>query len=119
MDVEGLSQGRQNLYSIDNSLVDKTENVSEQKSIPNEYNPKDKITETKEVQKTKDKINKIIKDKSTHIEYEQDKRFKSVMVMKVIDNNTRQVVNEIPSKQMLDLMEEFYGMAGLVLNKKA
>jgi flagellar protein FlaG len=41
------------------------------------------------------------------------------MIMKVVDNNTHEVVNQIPSKQVMDMIAQFSEMAGLVLDKKA
>lgn len=125
MDVKVLSQGRQNLYDItnNNSLAGENSNVNTSllgKNLNDSKNDNlNAVDGNKEVKQTTDKIKKIVKGKSTHIEYEQDKRFKYVMVMKVIDNNTHQEINRIPSKQILDLIAEFCGTSGLLLNKRA
>lgn len=122
MEVKVSSQGRQNLYNVnDNSGIstqDTQENVKINVSETNSID-KDKGVTVEEAKKATEKINKLLEDKSTHIEYEQDKDFKSVMIMKVVDNNTKQVLNEIPSKQILDMISQFCQMAGLVLDKKA
>lgn len=122
MEVKVSSQGRQNLYNVnDNSGIstqDTQENVKINVSETNSID-KDKGVTVEEAKKATEKINKLLEDKSTHIEYEQDKDFKNVMIMKVVDNNTKQVLNEIPSKQILDMISQFCQMAGLVLDKKA
>lgn len=123
MDVEAISHGgqRQNLYNIDNSLVVNNKNVqnnTENSTVQNRDTQNDGISE-KDAKKAVKVMNDLLKDKSTHIEYEQDKNFKQVMIMKVVDNDTRKVINQIPSKDILDMVAQFCEMAGLIVNKKA
>lgn len=121
MDVEAISHGGQNLYNIDNSLVgsngnvqNNTENsIAEDKDVPNNG-----ISE-KDAKRATKIMNDLLKDKSTHVEYEQDEDFKYIMIMKVVDNDTNKVINEIPSKKILDMVAQFCEMAGLIVNKKA
>lgn len=124
MDVGFLSQGGQNSY-VSNGIVPDV-NQSQQRDVKvqtnNELidkNGKNEGISEETAKKAADKANEFLKDKNTHIEYEQDKTFKQVMIMKVVDNNTRNVINEIPSKQFLDMIVDFSAMGGLILNKKA
>lgn len=121
MDVEAISHGGQNLYNIDNSLV--SDNKNAQNGIGNSIS-QDKSTQNegisqKDAKRAADIMNDLLKDKSTHVEYEQDEDFKYIMIMKVVDNDTNKVVNEIPSKKILDMVAQFCEMAGLIVNKKA
>lgn len=124
MDVEFLSQGGQNSY-LSNSIVS---DVSQGQQYDVKLQTNDKLIDKsgknegiseETAKKAADKANEFLKDKNTHIEYEQDKTFKQVMIMKVIDNDTKQVVNEIPSKKFLEMIADFSAMSGLILNKKA
>lgn len=121
MDVGVISHGGQNSYNIDNKLASSNENVQigSQNSIPQDANSQNNGVNQKNIKKAVDVVNDLLKDKSTHIEYEQDENFKNTTIVKVVDNVTKQVVNEIPSKKILDMVAQFCEMAGLIVNKKA
>lgn len=125
MDVKLVSQGGQQAtgesdisgIKVTSDLISSlTQDTNSGSSKTN--NSKNEFVTVKEAQKAADKINKLLEDKKTHIELEQDKDFKYVMIMKVIDNNTNKVINQIPSKQILDMVAQFCEMAGLILDKK-
>ncbi|WP_026881230.1 flagellar protein FlaG [Clostridium akagii] len=121
MDVKVTSQGGQNSYDINDS--NGASNQGNETSIQSMNKSDAKNTEFKPVsvddaKKAVDKVNKLLEDKTTHVEYQEDANFKSVMVMKVVDNTTNEVLREIPSKQIMDLIAQFAEMAGLVLDKK-
>ncbi len=124
MEIKGSSQGRQNLGNTNDiksgitqgtAINVETKNVSDTKKSKSES---ESVTSA-DAKKAVDKVNKLLEDKTTHLEYEEDKNFKSVLIMKVVDNNTHEVLSEIPSKQIMDLIAQFAEMAGLVLDKKA
>lgn len=126
MEVNVTSQGRQDIQMYADSSVGNTQKVqtndTKQNSIV-EIN-KDKSLDNqavseKDAQKAVGKLNKLLEDTSTHVEYEHSDPFKSIMIMKVIDNNTNQVITEIPSRKIIDMMAQICEMAGLVLDKKA
>ena len=64
------------------------------------------------------KINKILEGEGTHLQYEKHDVLNQ-MIIKVIDNNTYQVIEEIPSKKILDMVAKMCEMAGILVNKKA
>ena len=122
MEVKVASQGRQALRNSNdiksistegNEVNIQTENISNLKKT--DFKP----VSVDDAKKAVDKVNKILEDKTTHVEYDEDKNFKSVMIMKVVDNKTNEVLREIPSKQIMDLIAQFSEMAGLVINKRA
>jgi flagellar protein FlaG len=122
MDVKVSSQGGQNLYNINDNSVYSTEssqNVNTNEKTSNIKTEDNGSISVEDAKKAADKINKLLEDKTTHIEYEQDKDFKHVMVMKVVDNDTNKVINQIPSKQFLDMVSQFCDLAGMILDKKA
>lgn len=75
-----------------------------------EYNKKDLDDALK-------KINNFLKDDKTHAEYSYHKEMKTMMV-KVIDENTKEVILEIPPKKILDMVASMMKQVGL-LDKKA
>ena len=40
------------------------------------------------------------------------------MIVRVIDNNTNEVINEIPNKKILDMVAKMCEMAGILVDKK-
>jgi flagellar protein FlaG len=122
MDVKVSSQGGQNLYNItDNSVysTDSIQNVNTDEKTSDIKSEGNQPISVEDAKKAADKINKLLEDKNTHIEYEQDKDFKHVMIMKVVDNVTNQVINQIPSKQFLDMVTQCCDLAGMLLDTKA
>lgn len=122
MDVKVLSHGGQNLIDYNDNSVGTTKNVQ----VPGGNN-KDTSKNTsdntgvsvKDAKKAADKINNLLEDKNVHIEYEQDEDFKNITFMKVVDNDTKEIITEIPSKQIVDMVAQFCKMAGLIIDKKA
>ncbi|NMF03255.1 flagellar protein FlaG [Clostridium beijerinckii] len=76
----------------------------------NEYSKKDLDEALK-------KINNFLKDEHTHAEYSIHEDFHTVMI-KIIDDNSKQVVLELPSKKVLDMVASMMKQVGL-LDKKA
>jgi flagellar protein FlaG len=124
MDVKVSSQGRQDVYNVnnDNSAKGAENTKISTGSTPSSNSTSDSNSQGVTVQQAKkaaEKLDILLEDKNTHIEYEQDDNFKNVMIMKVVDNDTKEVINEIPSKQVLDMVAKFCEMAGILLNKRA
>ncbi|MBZ9688099.1 flagellar protein FlaG [Clostridium estertheticum] len=78
----------------------------------------EKDNSEKEVKKAVNKINKFLEGESTHLQYEKHDVFNQ-MIVKVIDNNTNEVINELPSKKILDMVAKMCEMAGVLVDKKA
>ena len=72
----------------------------------------------KEVKNAANKINEFLDDKGIHVKYEKHDVFNQ-MIIKVIDNNTNEVIKEIPSKKILDMVAKMCEMAGILVDKKA
>ncbi|MFT8342302.1 MAG: flagellar protein FlaG [Clostridium beijerinckii] len=122
MDVNNVRQSAINTnlnvsqYSATNTdsaipQVQKIETQSEGlNSDKKEYNQKDMEDALK-------KINNFLKDEHTHAEYSYHKELKTMMV-KVIDEDTKEVLLEIPPKKILDMVASMMKQVGL-LDKKA
>lgn len=76
-----------------------------------------KITD-KDVGKAVDKLNKLIEDKETHAEYELYGDFKDLTV-RIVNNKTNEVVQEIPPRKLIDMVNKLCEMAGVFVDKKA
>lgn len=62
-------------------------------------------------------INNFIEFSSTHIEFKLHEKLNEYYVT-VVDNDTKEVVREIPSKKVLDVYAAMTEFVGLIVDKK-
>jgi flagellar protein FlaG len=131
MEVNNLGQGRQlslNAAVIDNAVIDnnvqQNYNSSENsidleiKKIFNDDSNIDKPITEENVKKAVDKFNSLLEENPTHFEYEIYGKFRDT-VIKLVDNNTKKVIKEIPPKNIIDMVDKFCELAGFFVNEKA
>lgn len=113
MGVNLVGQGRHiNVGTTSNNLdqVNTTETINQQVKLPvmeNEKSSKDmdhgkeqqKSISEKDIKTSADKLNKFLQGEATHVEYERHDKLKNEFVIKIIDNNTKEVIKEIPPKK--------------------
>ncbi|WP_017211307.1 flagellar protein FlaG [Clostridium beijerinckii] len=128
MDVNNINQNSINLSAYNSNLSEYTETSTgvsvpqaqgpqTQNQTPNDKNAKDQEYNKKDIDNALKKINNFLKDDKTHAEYTYHKELKTMMV-KVIDENTNEVILEIPPKKILDMVASMMKQVGL-LDKKA
>lgn len=126
MDVNNVGQNSTNLnvyktnlseYAGTNTemVVPQIQKVETRSSELNNNNKQE--YSKKDVDNALNKINNFLKDDKTHAEYTYNEEMKTMMV-KVIDENTKEVVLEIPPKKILDMVASMLRQVGL-LDKKA
>lgn len=88
-------------------------------NVPQSQDLKDNNKEynSKDIDEALKKINNFLKGEHTHAEYSYHKELKTMMI-KVIDEDTKEVVLEIPPKKILDMVASMLKQVGL-LDKKA
>lgn len=133
MGVNVIGQGRQinaGITSNNTNVLSNVEVNNQQVKLPvikNEASSKEMehgrdkhsdITEYK-IKKSVDKLNKFLQGEATHVEYERHDQLKNEFVIRIIDNNTKEVIKEIPPKKILDMVAELYKLAGIILDEKA
>ncbi|UHA75713.1 flagellar protein FlaG [Paenibacillus sp. 481] len=64
-----------------------------------------------------DKFNSALRDNKTHIKVQMHEQTNTIMV-RVIADNTNEVIREIPSEKMLDFMYEMCIRAGIFIDEK-
>lgn len=120
MEINGLSQGRQisieknvgassDVTTVtDNKITDKNETMNSSKDV----NPKD-------AKKAVDKLNKFLEGEGSHAEYSFHDKLKHDMMIKIVDDKTGQVIQELPPKKILDMIAKMCEMVGVIFDKKA
>lgn len=118
MEINSISQGRQ---IVDEKVYNtSSENVTSQ----NGTNDKDNLNESKEVnfkdvKKAVDKINKLLEGEQTHAEYSYHDFYKNDILIKIVDDTTGKVIQEIPPKKIIDMIAKMCEMVGVLVDKKA
>ncbi|MDR3593979.1 flagellar protein FlaG [Clostridium sp.] len=87
-----------------------TKSSTENETQNKEYSKKDLDSAIK-------KINSFLNDENTHAEYSYHKETQTVMI-KIIDDDTKQVILEVPPKKILDMIASMMKQVGL-LDKRA
>lgn len=116
MEVTQVSQGVK--PDIDNYIkpqeVQKIEEYSDKNQVDNK---KDEYSKD-DIKKAVEKLNKFLEDDNTHAEYAVHDKFGDLMI-KIVDNSTKQVIMEVPPKKILDLVAKLCEAVGMVFDKKA
>lgn len=126
MDVNGIAQNAVNINAYSSNVseyaqgntdmaVPKVQQVESKTSDDN--NTKKQEYSKEDVDNAVKKINNFLKEDKTHAEYTYNEEMKTMMV-KVIDENTKEVLLEIPPKKILDMVASMLRQVGL-LDKKA
>ena len=126
MDVKSLGQNLINLNTYNSTTSDYTQtNIEEavpqiqkaETQASGGSDTKNQEYSKKDLDNALNKINNFLKDDKTHAEYSYHKELKTMMV-KVVDENTNEVILEIPPKKILDMVASMMKQVGL-LDKKA
>lgn len=78
----------------------------------------EKRYEEKDVKKAVDKLNKLLEDSNTHVEYEVYDKFKDIII-KIVDDDTKKVIKEMPPRKILDMVAKLCEIAGVLVDQKA
>lgn len=70
-----------------------------------------------EIEKVVNGINDFLQPANTHIEFQLHEKLNEYYVT-VVDNQTKEIVREIPSRKMLDLYAAMTEFLGFVVDKK-
>lgn len=113
--------------NIDNK-INKNEQASQlDKNLHKEENKdfhKEKSKEKKEdidnskLKENIDILNKLLKKHHTKIEFERHEVFND-MIFKIVDEETGEIVTEVPPKNILDMVAKLCELAGVLVDKKA
>lgn len=77
----------------------------------------DKKSDKENLDKSVKKLNKFLEDDKVHAEYSFHKDLGDLMI-KIVDDNTKEVIMELPSEKILDMVASMCKQFGL-LDKKA
>ena len=114
MEIGGINNKSTELVKIYKA----PENVKVSRTAESNSSLSKKENYENEVKNAVKKINKFLDGDGTHVQYEKHDVLNE-MIVRVIDNNTNEVIKEIPSKKILDMVAKMCEMAGVLVDKKA
>jgi len=129
MDVNNIGQSSANLNAYSSNVSEYKQTNTEvsvpqaqevqkvQSQVQDENKNQNQEPKKKDIENALNKINNFLKEDKTHAEYTYNEEMKTMMV-KIIDENTKEVVLEIPPKKILDMVASMMRQVGL-LDKKA
>jgi flagellar protein FlaG len=124
MDVNAIGNGVKvynNAQYSNNTTTVNTPQVSgdrqDEKSQETRTRQEGNSVDKKELDKAIKKMNKFLEDDKTHAEYAVQKDLGTLMV-KIVNDETKEVVLEVPSEKFLDMIAYMCKQVGL-LDKKA
>lgn len=120
MDVNNIRQNviNTNVYgsnSAGEAVVPQVQPIETKTSSENEA--KNKEYGKGDLEKALKMVNNFLKDERTHAEYSYHKELKTTMI-KIINEDTKEVILEIPPKKILDMVASICKQFGL-LDKRA
>lgn len=116
MDLKVTSQGGQ--ANLNTSVVNEIRQVPANKDVVEAVTAKDKGYREEDIAKAVDKLNKFLKDENTYAEYSVHEKLGDIMI-KIINQDTKEVIMEYPPKKILDLIAKMCELAGIAIDKKA
>lgn len=74
-------------------------------------------SDIKELNSAVNKANKVLFKNNTHLQFRIHERTKEVMV-KIINDESGEVLREIPPEKMLDMVAKLWEIAGIIVDEK-
>ncbi|OAS85815.1 MULTISPECIES: flagellar protein FlaG [Metabacillus] len=93
------------------------QNETIEPNIIAKQNIQEKSPSKEEMERVIDGINEVLQPANTHIKFELHEKLNEYYVT-VVDNNTNEIVREIPSKKWLDIYTAMTDFVGLIVDKK-
>lgn len=116
MDLKVTGQGGQ--ANLNTTLLNEIKQIPANKDVVDAVSAKDKSYSKEDVAKAVEQLNKFLKEENTYAEYSVHEKFGDIMI-KIIDENTKEVIMEYPPKKILDLIAKMCELAGIAIDKKA
>ncbi|MED1915773.1 flagellar protein FlaG [Bacillus thuringiensis] len=85
------------------------------RDIPKE--PVPVAQERERIKKELETLNKFMQNSSTHLKFTMHEKLNEFYVQ-IVDDHTNEVLREVPSRKVLDMVAQFHEMIGLLVDKK-
>jgi len=132
MEIRNSSQVMQAAIDVSSARIN-TSNLAQEGSVQVQHvssdsievsikkydqNDGDQRAPEKEVKKAVNKLNTLFEGKQIHAEYEVYGRFHDITI-RIVDDNTKEVIQEVPPKKIIDMIDKLCELAGVLVDEKA
>ncbi|NGQ95644.1 flagellar protein FlaG [Brevibacillus sp. SYP-B805] len=115
MEIKGATSVK--VDNAETALVSEQRTGNRQQEEGSEAVQPEKTYSKEEIAKELQHLNKWLESKSSHLKFVLHDELNKYYVQ-VIDDNTNEVIKEIPSKKIMDIIANFYEKLGLIVDKK-
>lgn len=91
--------------------------VSDQGEVPSGEIQQERAYSKEDINKELGHLNKMLESKNSHLHFVLHDKLNEYYVQ-VIDDKTNDVIQEIPSKKVMDTVAYFYEKLGIIIDKK-
>jgi flagellar protein FlaG len=91
--------------------------IPSQEEIPSGEKQQERTYSKEEISKELGHLNKWLEFKSSHLHFVLHDKLNEYYVQ-IVDDKTNEVIQEIPSKKIMDMVANFYEKLGLIVDKK-
>ncbi|SFK79874.1 flagellar protein FlaG [Brevibacillus centrosporus] len=117
MDIKGIKDPGRGNFGLEGKPVGE-QGVMDDKATSVVNADKDQKKYSKrELEKEIDSLNDFLKGSTTHLKFQLHEKLGEYYVQ-VISDQSNEVVREIPSKKMLDVVAKMYEMVGILVDEK-
>ena len=117
MEIGGINSSNKGIANIESSTrIESNGDLRNSEDIGN-TGEQEKTYPVDEIQKEVDNLNNWFKSNNSHLKFTLHEKLNKYYVQ-IIDDQTREVMNEIPSKKIMDAVANFYEMIGVIVDKK-
>lgn len=106
----------QNNNYLTNDIINVKQNNETRENHQMDKKKESKDINIKQINEAIDKANKVFNE-STHLKFEVHDKTKDIMI-KIIDDNTGEVVKEFPPEKLLDMVAKMWEVAGIFIDEK-
>lgn len=112
MEISKVAQGRAHSVQLENRQANPAEQLDKVQG-GKEYT----VLSKEEAQKAVDGLNNIMTASNSHLKFQFHDQLKEYYVS-IVDENTQEVIKEIPPKKLLDMVAIMWEQIGLIVDKK-
>lgn len=95
----------------------KAQGSNQVKDVDGQTPPDGQILTSKEIVREVDNLNKFMQSSTTHIKFTLHEKLNEYYVQ-VVNDQTNEVIREIPSKKVMDMVAKMHEMIGLLVDEK-
>ena len=116
MEINSVELNNQ-MHQIENKNVGEVKVNANQNEAAEPAKAKEKKIDGEQLKRAVDKANNVLFKNNTHLKFQIHDKTRDVMV-EIIDDETGEVLKEIPPKKIIDMMAKICEIAGVFVDEK-